>query len=207
MKLRIIISSIALFTLTSCVSTMKYTWTKENFEGKKFDNVLVLAIAKNIDARTIFENTVVKALDEEGINSTNSLKLFPPIIGLDKLSEEAIESKIRAGGFDAVIVSSLVDVNSQDVYEYSNYYYPHPYFYGRHIWYGYGYAYTPDYYRQQNTYVVESRLFDTSAKTKEEAIVWSGQSELTDPGSFESGSKEYAYSMVKTLLKSGVLKN
>ncbi|MEN8117737.1 MAG: hypothetical protein ABFS16_12200 [Bacteroidota bacterium] len=206
MKTKIITSLVILFFLSSCVSTMKYTWTKENYEGKKFNNILVLAIAKNLEARTVFENTVVKALADDGINATNSLELFPPVVSVDKLSEEAIESKIRAGKYDAVIVSTLVDVNSQDVYEYDDYYYPVPYRYRRHIYYGYGYSYNPGYYRQERTYVLESRLFDTAEPTMGEAIIWSGQSEITDPSSYESGSKEYAYSMVKTLLQSEVLK-
>ncbi|MCY1721931.1 hypothetical protein OU798_16375 [Prolixibacteraceae bacterium Z1-6] len=184
---------------------MKYTWTKENFESKKFDKILVLVIGNNQEARSIFENTIVKALAEENIHAENSLKLFPPIISIDKLSENAIESKIRVAGYDAVLVSSLVDVKSQEVFEYSGYYHPYNYRFPRHIYYGYGYVYRPGYYRQEKSYVVESRLFDATEASAEDAIIWSGQSELVDPRSFDSGAKEHAFSMVKTLLKSGVL--
>lgn len=206
MKTKIVLGLLILFGLTSCVHTLKYTWVKEGFEGKKFNNVLVLTIGQNTEARTVFENTIVKALARENIHAENSLKLFPPVISIDKLSEEAIESKIRVAGYDAVIVSSLVDVKSQEVYEYGNYYAPYPYRYPRHIYYGYGYAYRPGYYRLEKSFVVESRLFDASEKSADEAVVWSGQSQLTDPRSYESGAEEHAYSMVKTLLQSGVLK-
>lgn len=205
MKRKIVFSLLVLLVITSCVHTLKYTWIKESFEGKKFNNILVLTIGQNTEARTIFENTIVKALARENINAENSLELFPPVISIDKLSEKAIESKIRLGGYDAVIVSSLVDVKSQEVYKYSNYYAPHAYRYPRHIYYGYGYAYRPGYYRMEKSFVVESRLFDTSKLTADEAVVWSGQSELTDPRSYESGAEEHAYSMVKTLLKAEVL--
>jgi hypothetical protein len=184
---------------------MKYTWTKDNVEGKEFEKILVLVISKNTEARAIFENTIVQALAEENIYAENSLKLFPPIISIDKLSEKAIESKIRLAGYDAVIVSGLVDIKKQEVFEYDSFYRPYPYRFPRHIYYGYGYAYSPGYYRQEKSFVVESRLFDATEPTAEEAIIWSGQSEITDPHSFESGAKEHAYSMVKTLLKSGVL--
>ncbi|MDX8337910.1 hypothetical protein SLH46_01870 [Draconibacterium sp. IB214405] len=205
MKRKWIVAALVSLLLSACIPTMKYTWTKENYTAKKFDNILVLAITQNMEARTIFENTIVKALEEEGFHAENSLKLFPPIVSIEKISEEGIESKIKASDYDAVIVSSLVDVKAQEVYDYVDYYRPYPYFYPRHIYYGYGYAYRPGYYRQETSFVVESRLFDTSATTKEDAIVWSGQSELIDPVSYESGAKDHAYSMVKTLLKSGVL--
>ncbi len=205
MKRKWIVAAVVTLLFTACVPTMKYTWTKENYAAKSFDNILVLAISKNSEARTIFENTIVKALAEEGFRAENSMKLFPPVVSIDKISENGIESKIKASDYDAVIVSSLVDVKSQEVYDYNNYYHPYPYFYPRHIYYGYGYAYRPGYYRQETSFVIESRLFDTSATNTGDAIIWSGQSELIDPVSYDSGAKEHAYSMVKTLLKSGVL--
>lgn len=205
MNRKIIVFGILIVLLSSCVQCLKYTWTKDNFEGKKFDNILVLTIGQNTEARTIFENTIVKALARENIKAENSLDLFPPVISIDKLSEKAIEAKIRLAGYDAVIVSSLVDVKSQEVYEYGNSYAPYAYRYPRHIYYGYGYAYTPGYYRMEKSFVVESRLFDTSELTADEAVVWSGQSELTDPRSYELGAEEHAYSMVKTLLQAGVI--
>lgn len=197
---------LAILTLfTACVPTMKYTWTRENLEPQQFDKILVLSIGKNANAREIFENTIVKALADEGIVGENSLSLFPPLIDVSKLSENAIESKIKASDYDAVIVSSLIDIQSKDVYVSESAYYPYPYRYPRHIYYGYSYAYQPGYYRQEKSFVIESRLFDAAAGSPKEGVLWSGQSEITDPRSYESGAEQHAYSMVKTLLKAGVL--
>lgn len=71
---------------------------------------------------------------KKDFRADNSLKLFPPIVSFDKLSEEGIESKIKASNYDAVIVSSLVDVKSQEVYDYDTFYHPYPYFFPRHIY-------------------------------------------------------------------------
>ncbi|WP_075591068.1 hypothetical protein [Labilibacter marinus] len=206
MKMRILFALTAALIMTSCVSTMNYTWQKEGFEGKNFKKILVVATSKNLESRTTLENTVVGWLAKEGINAENSLSLFPPFVDIKELDEKTIESKIKAGGYDAVLVSSLIDVNEQDVYEQGSNYYPMHYGYRRYIYNGYGYAYSPGYYRQQKTYVVESRLFDTAKENAKEAIVWSGQSSLTDPSSYESGAKQYASTLVKTLLKSNTIK-
>lgn len=206
MKMRILIALTTIFIMSSCVSTMNYTWQKEGFEGKSFKKILVVATSKNLESRTTLENTVVSWLAKEGINAENSLSVFPPIVDIKEIDESIIESRIKEGNYDAVIVSSLVDVNKQDVYEQGTNYYPMRYGYRRHIYSGYGYAYSPGYYRQQKTYVLESRLFDTAIENSKEAIVWSGQSSLTDPSSYESGAKKYASTLVHTLLKSKTIK-
>lgn len=207
MKNRIILIMIAMLFLWSCASTMQYTWVKENYQGKHFENILVIGISKNLAARSNFENTIVEMLKEEGITASNSISLFPPIKYMTELTEEQIESRVKSGNYDAILVSSLVDINTQEVYESgTNTYYPVTYRSRRYIHTSYSYTYTPDYYRTQKSYVLETRLFDTSASTKEDAIVWSGQSSITDPSSYESASKQYAKTLVKTLLESQIIK-
>jgi hypothetical protein len=94
---------------------MKYTWTKDNYEGKKFDKVLVLTLSKNLKSRTLFENTVADLLKAEGINATNGINVITPVEDVKKLSEEEIEKRIVDGGYDAVLVTTLIDVNTRDV--------------------------------------------------------------------------------------------
>lgn len=197
------------FLMFSCSSTMKNTWTKADFTGKKFNNILVVGATKNLESRKTFESTVVALLSENGITAKTSLDIFPPVKEVDELAEDKIIEKIKNGNYDAVLVASLVNVNTQDVRESGNYYggayMPIRYGYGRFIYSSYNFAYSPDYYRQQTTYVLESRLFDTSENSKEEALVWTGQSNVTDPSSYESASKNYAKKLVKSLLASKIL--
>ena len=212
MKTRIFLSLIALTFLWSCSTTMKYTWTKDNFEGKSFDKILVLTISKNLKSRTLFENTVVDLLKEEGITASNALNVFTPVEKLDGLSEDEIGNRIKNGGYDGVLITSLVEVNTKDV-RVNNYNY-YPYMYGGR--YGYGYRsfihYNYDFmyrdqYRQEKTYVLETRLYDVNEPDAKEAVVWSGQSELVDPSGSESASKSYSKSLVRTLMESGTVKN
>ncbi len=211
MKKRIILSLVAMTFLWSCSTTMKYTWTKENFEGKSFDNVLVLAISKNLKSRTLFENTTVDLLKAEGINASNALGVFTPVENLKELTEDEIGKRIKKGGYDAILVTSLIEVNTRDVLV-NNYNY-YPYMYGGR--YGYGYRsfiyYNYDYmygdrYREEKTYVLETRLYDVNETDPKKAVVWSGQSELIDPSGSDSASKSYSKSLVNTLLESGTIK-
>lgn len=213
MKTRIIFSLLALTFLWSCSTSMKYTWTKDNFEGKKFEKILVLTISKNLKSRTLFENTVVQYLGEEGINATNALNVFTPVEDMNDLTEAEIEKRITDGNYDGVLVTSLIDINTRDVrVNNSTPYYP--YMYGGYYGYGYGsfiysnynYMYSIDSYREEKTFVLETRLYDVNEVNQKEAVVWSGQSELVDPSGSESASKSYSDKLVRTLMESGTIK-
>jgi hypothetical protein len=207
MKTRIIVSFIAMIFLWSCASTMKYTWTKENYQGKKFNRILVIVEAQTQQGRMNGENAIVDVLAKEGITASNSLIVFPPNEKIEDLSEDEIEARILAGGYDGVMVTSLVDAKTRDVREGGgSYSQPVSYRYGRHIRTGYVHMQEPEYYRQEKTFVLETRLFDVEDAATKESVVWSGQSELTDPSSAESAAKKYSKQLVKTLLESGTVK-
>lgn len=193
--------------LWSCATSMKYTWTKEDYTGKKFDKILVIVEAQSNQGRINGENTIVERLAKEGINATNSLTIFSFSDKIKDLSESEIEERILKGGYDGVIITSLVDATSRDVREGGGTYaQPVSYRYGRHIRTGYVHMQEPEYYRQQKTYVLESRFFDVSDAATKKSVVWSGQSELTDPSSAESAAKSYSKTLVKTLLDTGTIK-
>ncbi len=209
MKVKIIIAFVALSLLWSCATTMQHTWKKESFEGKHFEKVLVLAITKNLKSRTLMENTVVDLLKQNGINATNALNVFTPVESLQDLSEEEIGKRIKDGGYDAVLVTSLLDTKTRDVQVNDTPYYPYMYrgYYGYRgfIFSNYNHLYT-DQYRQEKTYVLETRLYDVSISDPKEAVVWAGQSELVDPSGAESASSTYANQLVKALVESGAVR-
>lgn len=207
MKLRIVLSLFTFIFLMSCTSTMKYTWTNEGYQGRSYEKILVIGEASSQQARMNAENAIVAALAKEGVNATNSLSVFPPNEKTHDLSEEEIENRILAGGYDGVLVTSLVDAKTRDVREGGGtYMQPVNYRYGRRIRTGYVHMQEPEYYRQEKTYVLETQLFDAADHATKESVVWSGQSELTDPSSAESAAKSYSKKLVKTLLESGMVK-
>ena len=207
MKTRVIISLIAITFLWSCASTMKYTWTKDNYQGRKYNKVLVIVEAQTQQGRMNGESAIVEALKKEGVNATTSKAIFPNFANRGALTEDEIEAKILAGGYDGVLVTSLVDASSRDVREGGGTYaQPVSYRYGRYIRTGYVHMQEPEYYRQETTYIFETRLFDVNESANDKAVVWSGQSELTDPSSSESAAKTYSKRLVKTLIDSGTIK-
>lgn len=207
MRLRVIISLIAITFLWSCATSMKYTWTKEDYQGRKYNKILVIVEAQTQQGRINGENSIVENLAKEGISATNSLNIFPPTERASNLSEDEIEIRILDGGYDGVLVTSLVDASTRDVREGGGTYaQPVSYRYGRRIRTGYVHMQEPEYYRQEKTFLFETQLFDVADKANKEAVVWSGQSTLTDPSSPESAAKTYSKTLVKTLIELGTIK-
>lgn len=212
MKTKVVLSLVLMVFLWSCSTTMKYTWTKDSYEGKSFDKVLVLAITKNLKSRTLFENTAVELLQKEGINASNALNVFTPVEDMKELTQAEVEKRVKAGGYDAILVTSTIEVNTRDVRVNNYNYYPYMYGgrygygYGSFIYYNYDYWWGMEQYREEKTFVLETRLYDVNESNQKEAIVWSGQSELVDPSGAESASKTYSNRLVKTLIESGAIK-
>jgi len=208
MKIKLLLNLMMVALLWSCASTMSSTWQKSDYEGREFDKILVVVEATNKQGRINAENTIVDKLQKEGINATNSLGVFPLNENVESLAPEEIESRILEGGYDGVLVSSLVDANSRQVREGGGISSEPVYYrYGRRVRMGYVHVQEPEYYRQQTTYVLETQLYDTKNDANKESVVWAGQSEETDPSSVDSAVKSYSKKLVKSLLDSGVVKN
>ena len=136
-----------------------------------------------------------------------------PVEKMKDITEQEIEKRIKDGGYDGVLVTTTIDISTRDVrvnntvpyypYMYGGYY---GYGFGGYIYNNYNYLYNMDTYRQEKTYVLETRLYDVNESNKKEAVVWSGQSELVDPTGAESASAKYSRKLVKTLMEAGTIK-
>lgn len=208
MKVKItIIGLFVVVLLSSCSSAMHEIWTKNDFKGKKFQKILVMNISTEAEASTLFEDLIVERLEKNGIKATNSANVFPKEQAQNDLSEKQIEANIQKGNYDGVLVSYPVDVTTREVSLTG----PHGYgskvgSYQTYINNGYFLTYTDKDYMEEKSYVLETQLFDISGSDNEQTVVWSGRYSITDPSSFYQGSREYAAQLVKTLLKSGMIK-
>lgn len=206
-KINFLLAFATVMVLASCSSTMQYTWQNDNYQGRTYEKILVVVEANSQSSRINAENVMVDRLQSEGINATNSLPVFKPGERIEELSEDEIENRILSGGYDGVLISLLVDANSREVREGGGtYMQPVTYRYGRRIRTGYVHMQEPEYYRKETTFVLETQLYDTKDKATKQNVVWSGQSELTDPSSLDSAVKSYSKKLVKTLIESGIVK-
>lgn len=175
-------------------------WVDPDHKGK-LTNVLIVGITKP-GMRQIWENIFVYELGNKGVKATASYKLFPDSEG--KLAEEKLQQVVTAGGYDGVILTSVLGVETGSKYVPG--YVGAPLFYGS-LWGDYGTAY--DYYTQLYGYEkditivrLQTKVFNTAPPTK---IIWSATSEAVDVTSAIKISKDVTGSLMKELFGKKIL--
>ncbi|MFW2372033.1 MAG: hypothetical protein ACN4GM_02860 [Gammaproteobacteria bacterium] len=184
MSNRILIYVTLLFTLvlTSCSNT-KFTsvWMEKDIKIEPIDNVLVIGIGKNQIARRMFEDRFVAELEKEGINAMAIYKHIPHDANI---SRDSIAKIARDKNIDAVIMTHLVAVDEETVYNPPVTHVSPNAYYGRY--YNYyptvnSYVQSPGYYSVNTLVKLETSVYDT----KTAALVWSAQSSTFNPDTVE----------------------
>lgn len=194
--------------LASCSPSTKIigSWSSPEKSPTGYDKVLVTGLTESLVNRQAFEEELANSLTEDGINAESSLRLIP--LGSAKTDEgmaKALET-IRGAGFDAILTVALLDQTSETRYipGSTNMYFPMMYggFYGLYSGY-YGYynpiISSPGYYTTDKSYYIEVNLYDAQT----EALVWSSQSETTNPTNLETFAHTFAGVVVDQMIKDG----
>ncbi|MEM9208957.1 MAG: hypothetical protein AAGA61_06910 [Pseudomonadota bacterium] len=95
-------------SLTACTSapTVTPVYQDEAFANHKFYNILVVGVAADYTNRAQFERTLASSLRSQRIYATAYHTVTP---GNDAISREAIVRAVDTNGFDAVLVTRILD--------------------------------------------------------------------------------------------------
>lgn len=213
MKLRLLPFLLAAFALVfhSCTNstTMVASWAnKDAKKDKTYHAIFIAALAQNMDVRTSLESYLADEATKRDLKAVKSYEVFLPNFGKDKMpSKEEMLKIIKEKNCDAIFLVTLLDVKTESRYVPGSSYAPYPaygYYGGWYGYYGYNYprVYDPGYYTTDKLFYLESNLFDTETGN----IIWSGQSETTNPTSIDQFSKDYVRTVVKELVSKGIAK-
>lgn len=157
------------FLLGSCSPGTEITksWADENFAGKPFKKLLVMAVVKDQWVRGAFETTLSDNLAGRGIEVVRSMDIMEKT---GDLTQEMFEQKFLPLGIDAILVSREINRETRDRIFYNL---PSDY-YGLYTYYSVAYSYVrqPSYIGQDPVIHIETNLYD--AKTTR--LVWSAVS-------------------------------
>ncbi len=108
-----------LILISGCSSTkLANTYKSENFSSIKGQNILVVSRTPQEKVRKAYEREISKQLKAQGLNATPSHLIFPDLQPLTDKTVERIASTIamfRDEGFDILLLTSLKDVQEQEV--------------------------------------------------------------------------------------------
>jgi hypothetical protein len=207
MKLRFLAALmvvLALAALPLLASTrIVHRWVLTGIPMPKFQKMLVASILENYLIRQEFEDEMNRLLAKNGVEGVQSYMVLPP---KNEMMEGELKQRIKESSLDSVLVvrPKAVRRETEQVVT-GGIYVPPPGYYA--FWPYWNMAYG-DFYptgttTRENIIVrVEFNLYST----KDERLVWSGETDTVYSKQFEKLGKEYAQTLVNQLKKDKVIR-
>jgi hypothetical protein len=177
--------------LASCATTkLTETWKDDQFRGT-IRKVAVIGIFKEPETRKIFEDEFADRLRARGLEAVASHKFIPDAEMPDK---DLVIGKIRKFGADTVIVTRIVDVQTEKIFVPGRDYLVPNYYtnYGTY----YTHVYQAGYTAEEGAAFAETNLYNVS----DEKLIWSGHSK-TDLSSGTGSRPIPRYELIQAFVK------
>lgn len=210
-----ILKSLALMTvivglLSGCSPSTKIlgSWKSPDAETGGYSNLFVAAlIGDNYVTKKTIEDDIDALLVQKGVQAISNLEQVKPGLVFTEQNKDQVVQEIKKSGRDGIMTIAIIDQTNETRYvpgttSYSPMYYGGGYgrFGGYYGMYG-PTTYSPGYYATDKNFYVEINLYDTETQT----LVWSAQSETTNPASIDKAAQEFAYVVVDKMIKDGII--
>jgi hypothetical protein len=203
MKIKSLIPfSLLMLLMTACGPSTKLekSWADPSFNAnmKPFTKLLVIAPLRDQNSQRIAEDKIVSKL-KAGTTGIQSYSYLQP--GDTALT--LVESKLKKDGIDGVILMRLTTIEKSLSYNQGTSYYGGYYGY-RGYGYGgyYGAGYSPGYYSEDKTFMVETNFYSISDRK----LLWSGTTSTLNPTSLDQTLNQIIQSIQYELKKKGLIK-
>ena len=201
------IALIVLFCLAALplLATTKivHRWVLTGIPMPPFHKMLVASIGENYLVRQEFEDQMKKLLAKYGVEGVQSYMVLPP---KNEMMEGELKQRIKESSLDSVLVvrPKAVRKESQEVITGGIYVPPPGYYTFWPYWnMAYGDFYPTSSYTRANIIVrVEFNLYGT----KDERLVWSGETDTIYSNDFDKMGKEYAQALINQLKKDKIIR-
>ena len=201
---------LALGVLVSCtrtedpMTTVPRTWRIPGYKNAVYKDVMILAVTRSDeeDVRRALEDAFVADLSSDYTRARASWKLLPEH---QKLTEEKLEAEVRKAGFDSVLLIRLLGVDENEKYVKPRKYYkraPKKHRYKNYYRSSYEVINEPGYYKTENTYRLESNLYQVS----DAELVWSSHSKTVNPETVEQGVTSVSQAVAGKLKAEGLVR-
>jgi hypothetical protein len=200
----IILVSAALMHASS--PKLELSWKNPDYTGGgSFKNIMVLALNGKAGNRAQFEDEMVAAIAETGIQAQPSYAYLPrpDATPIDMTNMRWV---VQQQKFDAILVSRLTKRDSTTTYVPGQIFTPMPFYGTFYGYYGalYPAIYSPGYLVTEKVAQVETNLYSTAKPDGQ--LVWTGTTNTFDVGSVMNAIKDLVKVTVKELEKQDILR-
>jgi len=196
--------------LSGCSPSTKIlgSWKSPDAETAGYSNLFVAAlIGDNYVTKKTIEDDIDELLIQKGVQAISNLELVKPGLVFTEQNRDQVVQEIKKSGRDGIMTIAIIDQTNETRYvpgttSYSPMYYGGGYgrFGGYYGMYG-PTSYSPGYYATDKNFYIEINLYDLGTQ----ALVWSAQSETTNPASIDKAAQEFAYVVVDKMIKDGII--
>ncbi|MEX1382817.1 hypothetical protein [Lutibacter sp.] len=196
---------IFLFLCVSChTAKTTHSYKNEQYQNYHPNKILILGVTPSLEAKTIYERELKKALNKRNIEAFEASEVLSPAFSANKQEEIAIEKEVkylRNLGFDAIIMAAIKGFDEKTPFDgaifkiddsffgFENYY-----FLNQDIY------YNRDYFIKYNVYHLEVSLYNLTSKN-EKTLVWIGNYDIVDPQKISETVKKCVRKILKSLEK------
>jgi len=182
------------------------SWKAEGANADKYDKILIIGMAgsRDTELRENIESSMVKRLQEKGLNAVTSWQQYGAKT-FDKMSEEEAAKMVKSDGFDAVMEIALLDKDKEKNYVPGTVSYS-PYAVARSHWYPgyrvfYNRIYTPGYFTTTTNYTLEANFYSTKA----DILEYTATAKSYSPGSESALAGDFSKTVVEDMIKQGII--
>jgi hypothetical protein len=180
-----------------------HRWVLTDVPMPRFRKMLVASIMENYLVRQEFEDEMKELLEKYNVEGIQSYMVLPP---RNEMMEGELKQRIKESALDSVLVvrPKAMRKETQEVVTGGRYVPPPGYYTFWPYWnMAYGGFYPTSSYTKENIIVrVEFNLYST----KDEKLVWSGESDTLYSENFEKLGTGYARALVNQLKKDKVIR-
>jgi hypothetical protein len=188
--------------LAACATTsVQGVWRDEAYQSQP-KRVLVMAMFKNETTRRMVEDEFRSHFKYRGIDAAPGYEVFT---GNELPTKETVVEKVRAGGFDSLLLIRLVDMRTEKrtVSTGTTGYAPAHYGMPMHGYYGQGYQtfYASTYQVDDRYATVQSNFYDAAT----EKLAWTATSDTWLADSDQKTVKTFVTIMMESLHKQKIV--
>lgn len=195
--------AILAMALTLCAgTTIVHRWILTGQPLPQLNKILIIAVLDNYLIRQELEDEMEKLLAKSGVLGIKSHMVLPP---RNEMLPGEMKQRIKEGDYDGVLVirPKAARRETEEVVTSVSYVPPPGYYTFGPYWnlVGGQFAATSSYFKENTVVSAEFNLYNT----KDEKLLWSGETDTVYSKDFEKLGKDYASALVKQLKKDKVI--
>lgn len=183
-------------------TTVVHRWILTEEPIPRLSKILVIAVLENYLIRQELEDEMERLLAKSGVQGVKSHMVLPP---RNEVLPGEMKQRIKEGDYDAVLVirPKAARQETEEVVTSVEYVPPPGYYTFGPYWnlVGGQFAATSSYFKEHTVVSAEFNLYNT----KDEKLLWSGETDTVYSEDFGKLGKQYAGALVKQLKKDRVI--